>query len=86
MGIVTVGAGHLLFPDRMVGEEAVLGFNLRMAAVAEFGGFLPGHLLARAPVELVAVEAANVVQGMDAAIPVCQGRRRGGRVALEADE
>ena len=74
MGIMAVNAGDFLLPDRMVGKEAVFCFNLRVASIAEVGGFFPGYLLSGAPVKLVAIETANVVEGVNTSVPVGQTR------------
>jgi len=68
--VVTVGAGHLLLAHRVMGEEVVLRLDLRMAAEAELRHLLVAHFLLRPLVELVAVKAADVVEGVGAGIPV----------------
>lgn len=74
VGIVTVNAGHFLLPDRMVGDETVLGLHLGVTAVAEFSHLFPTYLLLRALVELVTIEATDVIKRMRARIPVGKGR------------
>jgi hypothetical protein len=86
VGIVAIGAGHFLLPQRVVREEAVLRLNLGMATVAELRGLFPRHFLPCTTVELVAVEAPHVVQGVDAPFPVGKGRNRRCSVTFEANE
>lgn len=86
VGIVAIGTGHFLLPQRVMREEAVLRLDLGMATVAEFRGLFPRHFLPCTPVELVAVEAPHVVQGMDAPFPVGKGRDRRRSVTLQANE
>lgn len=74
MHVMTVDAGHLFLPEGVVRKEAVFRFHLWMTAVAEFGHCFVADLLLRAQVQCVAVEAADVIHGMLARIPVCQRR------------
>jgi len=76
--IMTVGTCHLFLNYRMVGKKSVLYLYLRVAAIAELRYFIAAHLLLRPLVELVAVEAAHVIEGMGAGIPMRKNWCRGG--------
>lgn len=76
--IMTVGTCHLFLNDRVVGEKSVLYLYLRVAAIAELRHFVAAHFLLRPLVELVAVEAANVIERMGTGVPVSKDRCRGG--------
>ena len=76
MGVMTVGAGHLLLPERMMGKQTVLRLCFRMAPIAHFRHLLATDLLLRPLVELVTVKAADIVKGMYAGIP--KGEAGGG--------
>jgi hypothetical protein len=70
MGIMAVKTVHLLFPDRVMGEQAELGFHIRMALVAQFCHLLMIYLLLWAFMQFMAGKAADLVQGMGTAVPV----------------
>lgn len=74
VGVMAVDAGHLLLLQGMMGHQRILGLHLGMAGVAEFGYLVATDLLPGPPMELVTVEAADVVQGMGTGIPVGNGR------------
>lgn len=76
--IMTVGTCHLFLNDRMVGKKSVLYLYLRVAGIAELRHFVAAHFLLRPLVELVAVEAANVIERMGTGVPVSKDRCRGG--------
>jgi hypothetical protein len=61
MGIVTVRAAHLPFPDRMVGRILDLGLDVRMTTIAAFRLRLGQQMFACRRVDLVALHAAHLV-------------------------
>lgn len=69
-----------------MGKKIALDLYLRMTAVTEFGYLLAAYLLLRPLVQLVAIETADVIQGMGAGIPVAQYRYGLSGVALHADQ
>ena len=82
--IVAVRAGHLLLGHRMVGELAEFHLDLLVTPFAHELLIAAAGLLLRPHVQLVAGKAADVVHGVDVAIPVGQIRGRSRRVALQA--
>jgi len=69
-----------------MGQEAVLGLHFRMAGIAELGYLVASDLLAWPLVELVAVEAADVVECMGGGVPVGDGWDGCRGMALKADK
>ncbi len=84
--VMAVVAGHLFLHDRMMGEKPVFRFHFGVTTVAEFRHLVAADLLLGSLVELVAIEAAYVIEGVGAGVPVGTGRDRGSGVALEADK
>ena len=70
MRVVAVDARHFLFPQRVMRKEIGLHLHLGMAAEAELSHLLPFNFLLWSLVEFVAVEAAHIVKGMGAGIPI----------------
>ena len=75
MDIVAVGAGHLLFVERVAGKEAVLDLHVGVTAIAELRHFIVSCLLLRPEMELVAIEAAYVIPCMRTGVPEGKCRR-----------
>ena len=82
--VMTIGTGHFLFWNRMVGELGELHFDLCMTAGAEFFLLLSTDFLLRSLVQFVAVEAADIVECMYAGVPAGQVWCRRRRVAPQA--
>lgn len=86
MGFMAVDTGHFMLGKRMARKLGEFHTNRLVAIVAEFVHLLPIHLLLRTPMQLVAVEAADVAVGMGAGVPVMEIGCGGGRMALQTDE
>ena len=77
MWVVAVSTGHLMFWNRVMGELGKLHFDLHVAACAEIFLFVAADFLLRAFVQLVTVEAADIVECVYAGIPTGQIGRGG---------
>ena len=66
---MAVGAGHLVFGNRMVGELGKLHFDLHVTTGAEIFLIVPADFLLGALVQLVTIKAADVVERMYAGVP-----------------
>ena len=83
---MAVEAAHFFLAHRVVGEETELSLYLWMTAVAKLGHLVTADLLVRSFMQLVAGEAAQIIEGMDAGMPLGQSRGRGCGMAFETDE
>ncbi len=72
MWVVAVGAGHFMFRNRVMRELGELHLGLCVATGTELFLFVPTDFLLRSFVQLVAVEAADIIQCMHAGIPAGQ--------------
>lgn len=64
MRIVAVGAGHLVFRNRVMGELGKFGLNLLMTAGTEHFLFMTADFLLWPLMQLVAIQATDIVQGV----------------------
>ena len=83
--VVAIGADHLVFGNRMMGELGELHFGLYMTAGAELFLLVATDFLLRPFMKFVTVEAADVIKCMCAGIPAGQVLCRRCRVALQAE-
>jgi len=84
--IVAVGTGHFVFRHRMMGELVELRLYFLVTFEAKVGHFMAADLLLRSLMEGVTIKTADVVCGMDAAVPVVQGGDGCRGMALQADQ
>ena len=66
MAVIT---GEFFLHDGMMGKKGEFLFHLGMAPVAKIGHVVTGELLTWSLVEVVAVEAADVVKSVRAGVP-----------------
>ena len=75
VGIVAIGAGHLVFRHRVMGELAEFHLGGEVTGLAQLLLLMTAGLLLRPHVQFMAGEAADVVHGVDVAVPVGEIRR-----------
>lgn len=86
VGFMAIKTTHPLLLNGVVREQAELGLYIGMAAIAEFGHLCVADFLLGSFMQFVAGGATQVVQGMDAGMPVGQRWGRGGRMTFQTDQ
>ncbi len=71
---MTVGARHLVFRHRVVGELGELHLDLGMTAGTQFFLLMATHLLLWSFVQFVAIKTADIVESVHAGVPAGQVR------------
>jgi hypothetical protein len=86
MGFVAVKATHLPLSDRVMCKQAELCPYVWMAAITEFSHIILADLLLRVFMKFVTGKTAQIIQGMNAGMPVHKCWSGCCGVALEADQ